>query len=81
MSLIGAYFPLKVKLELRAITNKDRIFDSAVIISSVIPSAKNSCSRPPVKFANGRTAMDGLSGNVSTGAATLLATVERSGSP
>ena len=29
----------------------------------------------------GRTAMDGLSGNVSTGAATLLATVERSGSP
>ena len=35
--------------------------DSAVMISSVIPSLKYSCSGSPDMLANGRTAMEGLS--------------------
>src|SRR5262249_42431500 len=36
--------------------------ESAVIISSTIPSAKYSCSGSPLIFWNGSTAIDGLSG-------------------
>jgi hypothetical protein len=35
--------------------------DSAVVISSVIPSAKCSCSGSPLIFVNGRTAIEGVS--------------------
>jgi hypothetical protein len=37
--------------------------DSAVMMSSAIPSAKYSCSTSPDIFGNGSTAMEGLSGN------------------
>src|SRR5262249_2774753 len=37
-------------------------FESAVMISSTMPSAKYSCSGSPLMFAKGSTAIDGLSG-------------------
>src|ERR1700730_7428356 len=43
-------------------TNSQRIRDSAVMISSTIPSTKYSCSASPLILANGSTAIDGLSG-------------------
>jgi hypothetical protein len=52
-----------VKLELRAMTKSQRIRDSAVMISSTMPSAKYSCSGSPLIFVNGSTAIDGLSGS------------------
>src|SRR5437867_9535907 len=54
--------PLKVKLELRAITNSDLKRDSAVMMSSTIPSAKYSCSGSELRLVKGRTAIEGLSG-------------------
>src|ERR1700687_4369292 len=39
------------------------IRDSAVMISSTMPSAKYSCSGSPLMFWNGITASDGLSGS------------------
>src|SRR5262249_18767999 len=36
--------------------------DNAVMISSTMPSAKYPCSGSPLRFSNGNTAMDGLSG-------------------
>jgi len=56
-----------VKLELRAITNSQRMRDSAVMISSTMPSAKYSCSGSPLRLAKGNTAIDGLSGKDSAG--------------
>src|SRR6516162_6549593 len=38
-------------------------FDSAVVMSSTMPSAKTSCSGSPDMFWNGKTAIDGLSGS------------------
>ena len=38
------------------------IRDSAVMMSSTVPSAKYSCSGSPLRLLNGSTAMDGLSG-------------------
>ena len=52
-------------MELRAITNSDLKRDSAAMMSSTIPSAKYSCSGSPLMFANGKTAMEGRSGNAS----------------
>jgi hypothetical protein len=52
-----------VKVELRAMTKNQRIRDSAVMISSTMPSAKYSCSGSPLMFWNGSTAIEGLSGN------------------
>jgi hypothetical protein len=52
-----------VKLELRAMTKSQGIRDSAVVMSSTMPSAKYSCSGSPDMFWNGNTAIDGLSGN------------------
>ena len=37
--------------------------DSALAISSTMPSAKVSCSGSPERFANGMTAMEGLLGS------------------
>jgi hypothetical protein len=50
-----------VKLESRAITNSERMRDSAVMISSTMPSAKYSCSASALRQVNGKTATDGLS--------------------
>ncbi len=52
-----------MKLELRAITNSQRMRESAVMISSTMPSTKYSCSGSPLMFWNGNTAIDGLSGS------------------
>src|SRR5258708_18087188 len=52
-----------MKLEFRAITNNDLNRESAVVISSTIPSAKYSCSGSSDMFWNGRTAIEGLSGS------------------
>src|SRR6516165_5637698 len=46
-------------------TNSQRMRLSAVAISSTMPSAKYSCSGSPLRFWNGNTAIDGLSGNAS----------------
>src|SRR6202035_624045 len=48
-------------------TNSQRMRESAVIISSTMPSAKYSCSGSPLILAKGSTAIDGLSGSVSWG--------------
>ncbi len=49
--------------ELRAITKNQRNFDSAVMMSSLIPSEKYSCSRSPLILSNGSTAIAGRSGS------------------
>src|SRR5215472_15132085 len=43
-------------------TKSQRMRLSAVMISSTMPSTKYSCSGSPLIFANGNTAIDGLSG-------------------
>src|SRR6516165_5603046 len=47
-------------------TKSQQMRDSAVMISSTMPSAKYSCSGSPLILANGITAIDGLSGSGST---------------
>jgi hypothetical protein len=42
--------------------------DNAEMMSSTTPSAKYSCSGSPLKFMNGKTAMEGLSGRASASA-------------
>src|SRR6266446_6152293 len=42
--------------------------ESAAMISSTMPSTKYSCSGSPLIFANGSTAIDGLSGSARAGA-------------
>ena len=42
-------------------------FDSEVIRSSAMPSAKYSCSASPLMLTNGRTATDGLAGGAWAG--------------
>jgi hypothetical protein len=54
---------LYVKLELRAMTKKPRYFDRLVMMSSVMPSEKYSCSASPDMFWNASTAIEGLSGS------------------
>src|SRR3979411_2004325 len=41
-------------------TSRSRKRDSSVMMSSVRPSAKNSCSGSPLMLTSGRTAMDGV---------------------
>ena len=48
-------------------TNRPETFERSVIRSSVMPSAKYSCSGSPLMFWNGRTAMDGFSGSAGGG--------------
>src|SRR5262249_1245493 len=43
-------------------TNSQRMRESAVMISSTMPSAKYSGSGPPLKLAKGSTPIDGLAG-------------------
>ena len=57
---------------LRAMTNRPEIFDRSVMMSSVMPSEKYSCSGSPLMLLNGSTAIDGFSlatGSALTGAA------------
>src|ERR1700722_2464345 len=54
--------PLYVKLELRAITNSQRMRDKAVMMSSATPSVKYSCSMSPLRFRKGSAAIEGPSG-------------------
>src|SRR6516162_7283990 len=68
------------KVELRAMTNSQRMRDSAVMISSTMPSAKYSCSGSPLILAKGSTAIDGLSGSGSTGCASADALLGAPGS-
>ena len=56
--------PLWTKAELREITSRSRKRDSSVMMSSVRPSAKNSCSGSPLMLANGSTAIEGLAAAV-----------------
>ena len=44
-------------------TKNQRNFESAVMMSSLMPSEKYSCSGSPDMFVKGRTAIDGLSGS------------------
>ena len=55
--------------ELRAITKNQRSFDSAVMMSSLMPSEKYSCSGSPLMLVNGSTAIAGRSGSGSAGCA------------
>src|SRR6516165_9474694 len=58
---MSTVFPLYANVELRAMTNRDLKRDSAVVISSTIPSAKYSCSGSSLMLSNGSTAIEGLS--------------------
>src|SRR6202007_1427597 len=48
--------------ELRAITKNQRSLDNAVMMSSLIPSEKYSCSASPLMLLKGSTAIAGRSG-------------------
>jgi len=67
-----------VNLELRAMTNSQRIWDSAVMISSTMPSEKYSWSGAPLKFANGISAIEGLSGSGGCGGKEAFGQLRRS---
>ena len=54
---------LVLKAELRAMTNSSENRDSSVMMSSVMPSLKYSCSGSPLRFVKGSTAIEGLSGS------------------
>ena len=56
-----------MKEELRAITKNQRSLDSAVIMSSLMPSEKYSCSVSPLMLMNESTAMAGRSGSGKAG--------------
>ena len=58
---VGVIDPPETEAELRAMTNRDRMRESPVVISSTMPSAKYSCSLSPLMLAKGSTAMEGLS--------------------
>ena len=51
-----------MKDELRAITKNQRTRDSAVMMSSLIPSEKYSCSPSPLMLSKASTAIAGRSG-------------------
>src|SRR3954470_17628480 len=58
---------LYAKAELRDTTENQRTFDSAVVMSSAMPSPKQSCAGSPLILVNERTAIDGLSGRGDAG--------------
>ena len=59
-------------------TKSQRMRESAVMISSTMPSAKYSCSGSPLILANGNTAIDGLSGSGRAGGSATPACAELS---
>jgi hypothetical protein len=64
---------LKVNDELRAMTKSERNRESSVMMSSVMPSEKYSCSGSSLMLVKGSTAMDGLSGSASGSARPVAA--------
>jgi hypothetical protein len=54
-------------------TNSEGYRDSPVMMSSAMPSAKNSCSGSPLMLVKGNTATDGLSGSASDGVVAYFA--------
>ena len=52
-----------MKEELRATTKNQRSFDSAVMMSSLMPSEKYSCAGSPLMLMKGSTAIAGRSGS------------------
>ena len=61
MSLTSIDLPLNENDELRAATRRPSICPSALMISSEMPSLKNSFSVSALKLANGNTAIEGAS--------------------
>jgi hypothetical protein len=61
MSLTSIDLPLNENDELRAATRRPSICPSALMISSEMPSLKNSFSASALKLANGNTAIEGAS--------------------
>jgi hypothetical protein len=59
ISRTSAFLPLNAKAEVRAATRSPDTLPSAVMSSSVIPSAKYSFSRSGLRLVKGRTATDG----------------------
>ena len=51
-------WPLKVKAVFLAITSSAETFDRSVVMSSLMPSLKYSCSASPLMFWNGRTQIE-----------------------
>jgi hypothetical protein len=51
--------PVRTQLGLRAMTTSDRYFESAAMMSSVIPSEKYSCPESSLRFLKDKTALDG----------------------
>src|SRR5258708_4416804 len=62
-------FPFHVKIEFRAMTYRTRNRESSVMIATVTPSLKYSCSGSPDMLVKGNTAIEGWSGNSKDGAA------------
>src|SRR4051812_30355506 len=58
---------LYAKAELRDTTENHRTFDSAVVMSSAMPSPKQSCAGSPLMLVNERTAIAGLWGRGDAG--------------
>ncbi len=58
MLRMSSFFPLNANDDVRDATRRDWIRESALMISSAMPSAKYSFSGSALMFANGRTATD-----------------------
>src|SRR5580698_4121863 len=58
MSRMGRFAPLYCMAEVRETTRRLRFLASAVMSSSVMPSAKYSCEESPERLASGITAME-----------------------
>src|SRR6516162_1318643 len=73
--------PLYVNDALREMTKNARLRDRLVMMSSVIPSEKYSCSASPLILAKGRTAIDGFCATGRAGdAATSASLIDSSAS-
>src|SRR5881392_3310527 len=55
---MSSLFPLNANADVRDATSSAQTLVSALIISSLIPSVKNSFSASALMFVNGRTAID-----------------------
>ena len=69
--------PRNAKDDVRAITFSPSTFASRLMISSARPSLKYSCSLSALRFANGRTAMDGLEVDEAAGRLTVRSSLTR----
>src|SRR3990170_8652361 len=69
-------FPRYVNAVLRAITCRPEILERSVMMSSVMPSEKYSCSGSPLMLLKGNTAIDGRSGAADAGGGTVGVTAD-----